>query len=278
MRNDVEQKQITISKSLHCHSRPLESFFFFLVIHCTPPQIHFPPPCFIGQPSRDTEHSPTTSFRVFRYKRRRSNSSTDRNLRNRRGGGRATEATVPRSRATHEDQHGVHSAQCASTDDSFGSVHARLEACCRSTDSARQPSPTTEIRIGEERPSQSNAAGGGANGIFAVPLSFSIGRNREAVDNEPSCVHRSPLHRTSRAPLPRFKFSVLVRLGRSPSRVLLVSPFFPGTRNRHANFFWGPVVTGVYFCKHFWLVGMRLSFFFLSPFFLRLKKFGVESF
>lgn len=180
-----------------------------------------------------------------------SNSSTDRNLRNRRGGRGAHHASDwPRTARGP-----TRCARCALNVPPrtivLGVCTHDPKPCCRSTDSARQPSPTTGIRIGEERPGQSNGAGGGANGIFAVPLSISIGRDREAVDNEPSCVHRPPLHPTSRAPLPRFKFSVLVRLGRSPSRVLLVSPFFPGTRNRHANFFWGPVVTGVYFCKHF---------------------------
>lgn len=269
-------KQSTISKSLHCHNRPLVS----PLIHCTPPQKFTSLLPFYR--TTEPRHWSQSNDIVSAFRRKRpivpiSSKFAKKPGPGGEGGGEGHASDWPRSRATqHEGTNTMlssHGGQSASTDDSFGSVHARAEARCRSTDSARQPSPTTEARIGEERPSQSSSAGGVANGIFAVPFSISIGRNREAVDNEPSCVHPPPHHRASRAPLPRFKFSVLVRLARSPSRVLLVSPFFPGTSQPPREFLLGTGGHRSLFLEMFfdsWYEGRVLFFFFsflLSSFF-----------
>lgn len=86
---------------------------------------------------------------------------------------------------THEDERTTRNGvRCAFADDSLGSVHARSDAWCRSTESSRSTPPTARHRTERERNGQWRCTVGGNDEVNAVSLSALIGRRLETVDNQ----------------------------------------------------------------------------------------------
>lgn len=99
--------------------------------------------------------------------------------------------------------------------------------------------------------------------------------SRSSITNRPAFIHRPP-HQPLRTPLPRLQFSLLVYLGDSPCRVLLVSRLsFQDLATATRNFFPKPLVTRL-FLQKFWLLWSK-CFFVGVKFVVRPENWGLGS-